>query len=123
MAEILHLNFRYLNIALNNVQTEKYFSCGLSQPQRVPKHCEHSYGHTKWLQFHHVLISTSFMVYFTSSYHNFTVLFILLSTLLSHYSCLVAQTSQSPENKHPPTALLCKVKIIVGTCKVNRNVW
>ena len=62
-------------------------------------------------------------VYFTSTYHNFNILFILLLTLLSHNSYLVAQTAQAPENEHPPTAMLSKVKTIVGTCKVNRIVW
>ena len=62
-------------------------------------------------------------VYFKSSYHNFIIPFILLSTLLSPNSCLVAETAQAPENEHPPTALLSKDKIIVGICKVNRNVW
>ena len=32
-------------------------------------------------------------VYFTSSYHNFNIPFILLLTLLSHNSCLAAQTT------------------------------
>ena len=61
-------------------------------------------------------------VYFTSTYHNFNILFILLLTVLSCNSCLATQTAQAPENEHTATALLSKVKIMVGTCKVNSNV-
>ena len=59
----------------------------------------------------------------SGTYHNFIILFILLTTLLSCNSCLAAQTTQAPKNEHTPTALLSSDKIMVGSCKVNRNVW
>ena len=62
-------------------------------------------------------------VYFTSTYHNFNILRILLTTLLSCNSCQAAQTAQAPKNEHALTALLSSDKIMVGTCKVNRNAW
>ena len=53
-------NFRLSNFALNDIQTKKYLSCGLAQPQRVSKHNEHLFGHTHWLHFLKLLTFLSF---------------------------------------------------------------